>query len=94
MHPGATSPQDVYPGRDTHQWNEFPLLAMETGGYRDATVTDPYSGRRMWVGGVFLPENNIYDSLRAVIDEMEKHEFLGPMWRPAPFAAPQTAKKA
>jgi len=38
-----------YPGKDTHMWGEFALVAVEMGGYGDATLVDPYTGSRLWV---------------------------------------------
>lgn len=76
---GELSKDQCYPVRTYYTWGEFAWLALEMGGYRDATAIDPYSGRRFWVPDVFgMDEHDPYSALRRVIDAMERERFLGP----------------
>lgn len=79
---------ECYPNVAVHTWNEFPLLAVELGGYRDITVVNPYNGQTLWVGDAFdkvppsddRPEGvdrTTYDALRELVVRMEETKFLG-----------------
>lgn len=43
--------QERYPAAGVHTWQEFAGVAVEFGGYGDATLIDPWSGRRLHVPG-------------------------------------------
>lgn len=63
-----------YPQVESHLWGAWPVLAIETGGYADFEVQDPYSGRSLWAK--CFDGDNPYDSLRKLIDIMEAVDFL------------------
>lgn len=68
----------TYPRSDTHTWGMFAMLAIEGGGYADLEAVDPTTGRTLWVGRALdNDEENIYQALRKLIDEMERVDFLG-----------------
>lgn len=46
---GRLPADQVYPTNDRYQFQEFPLVVIELGGYQDATIINPYSGERLWV---------------------------------------------
>jgi len=49
---GNGDPESYYPQRDSYTWSEFALMAIEQGGYGDATLVNPYTGARLWVGSI------------------------------------------
>lgn len=48
--------RDVYPKTDQYQFQEFAGPVFEFGGYGDATIVDPYTLRRLWVGRAWDPD--------------------------------------
>jgi hypothetical protein len=64
-----------YPKVETHLWGMWPVLAIETGGYRDLEAKDPYTGRAL-NARVIRDGQSIYDALRLLIDAMEAVDFL------------------
>lgn len=66
--------KQVTPYADTHTWGCWPVLAIETGGYNDYEVTDPYTGRKFWARA--WDSENPYNGLRKLVDAMETAGFL------------------
>lgn len=67
-----------YPKSDAHTWNAFAGLAIELGGYNDATVIDPYSGDQLYVPDLPKAEGDeisIAALLRAIADAAEATGF-------------------
>lgn len=76
--PKPLTKDNCYPQSATYTFGEFAGPVFEYGGYGDMSMIDPYTLRRLWVGGASEDEQiSIYDYLRKVIDEAEKIDFLG-----------------
>lgn len=73
---GPAPEEQRYPQATAHTWGEFPVIAVEMGGYSDITAVDPYTGRRLWLGGANGADATPYDALRRLIDAMEAQGFL------------------
>lgn len=54
----SESDQRPYPDSDTHLWGCWPVLAIETGGYNDVEVIDPFTQRRLWIGNMWTDREN------------------------------------
>lgn len=67
--------QPTYPQTDSHLWGEFPVLAIETGGYNDLTAVDPYTGNTVRID-LTGQDATVYDSLRRLIDRLEAEHTL------------------
>jgi len=69
---------DVYPYKQSYTFQEFAGPVFEIGGYGDMTLIDPYTLKRLWVGGVFVDDNtSVYDGIRRVLAVAEELDFLG-----------------
>lgn len=87
---GSGSGRRVYPDSDVYQFGCWPVLIVETGGYNDVEIVDPYSRRKLWVGEIWsarqldgtLPpggdeDRSLPDVLRRIADVLEASGFLG-----------------
>ncbi len=80
--PSILTDWELYPKTGVHAWNAWPILAIETGGYNDLEVTDPYTGRCLWVGEVWDGSTNpdnvsaLPNALRRVADTIEQSRFM------------------
>jgi hypothetical protein len=99
---GRDSGRKLYPDSDVYQFGCWPVLVIETGGYNDVEIIDPYDRRALWIGEVWsarkpdgtLPEGgdedrSLPDVLRRIADVMEATDFLGE--RPDQDPSPQGA---
>lgn len=66
----------TYPTTDIYEFGEFAGPIFEMGGYGDITMIDPYTGRRLWVGGAFQDGDSIYDAMTKAISVAEEIGFL------------------
>lgn len=76
--PATSGP--FWPKTSTHTWNAFPYLAIEAGGYRDLSLTDPYTGRTL-TAMVDLtdpddPDFDPYAAIRRLIDIAQDRQWL------------------
>ena len=86
VYPAFNPDAPRYPKVESHLWGAWPIIAVrrdgeplvtvETGGYHDLEVQDPYTGRTMWVRAYAGKDTSVYDALRRLIDAMEAASFL------------------
>lgn len=50
--------QAPYPQSETHQFGCWPVLVIETGGYNDVEIIDPFTRRRLWIGNMWTDRDN------------------------------------
>jgi hypothetical protein len=81
--PNILAEKELYPKTDQFLFGAWPVVVIETSGYNDLEVIDPFTGRQLWVGQVW-PDGESMDpddgnavafGLRAVATAIEQSGF-------------------
>lgn len=78
--PTILTEHELYPKTGTISFNAWPIMVIETGGYNDIEITDPYTGQHLWVGEAWGHNDDdepsaLARALRRAADTIEQSGF-------------------